>query len=316
MGAPVTALRRNQMSARKKLPFDPRVARFEEETKSFEEAIFHFLSLEDRRRWMRPDLFSDLTVFQVGYFKKARGHAVERGSLDEAILIYCVAGKGEYSQRSTTWTVLPGDLLYCAPNTHHIYKSDEKDPWTIHWMHVSGPRMALYRKLIGFSQTVPIVKLGMHIDIIELFRSLYDLYTPINDETHLTAIYACAHHILAAMALAQRPSSASPQWEREIQTVIGFMEQSVDKKMRLDDFSDYLGLSRFHFSRRFRSITGMPPMKYFMHLKIKKACFLLQSTSLKVKAISHDLGFENEYYFSRCFKTCVGCSPQHYCKVP
>lgn len=264
---------------------------------------------------MQSDFFSDLTVFQAGCFKKAHGHVVERKSLDECVLIYCVAGKGEFSGKNTWWNVLPGDLLYCHPKMHHIYKSDKKDPWTIHWMHVSGPRMAIYQKLIGFSPTAPIVKLGVHIEIIELFRSLYRLYTPINDEAHLGAIYACAQHILAAIALAQRPSGASPQWELEIQTVISLMERSVDKPMRLDDFSRYLGLSRFHFSRRFRTITGVPPMKYFTHLKIKKACFLLQSTSLKIKSISRDLGFESEYYFSRCFKACVGCSPQNYCKV-
>jgi AraC-like DNA-binding protein/quercetin dioxygenase-like cupin family protein len=303
------------MHLKGRLSFDPRAAGFAEETKIFEEAIFHFLSLEDRRRWLQSRLFADLTVFQVGYFKRARGHAVERRSLDEGILIYCVAGTGRCSQKNKTWTVMPGDLLYCFPRTHHVYRSDENDPWTIHWMHVSGPRLALYKKMIGLTPASPIVHVGVHIELIELFRSLYDLYTPVNDLAHLAAIHACAQHILAYMALAQKPSIIASQWEAEIQSVLGFMEKSVDRKMNLEEFSKYLGISRFHFSRRFKAVTGMPPMKYFMHLKIKKACFLLQSTSLKVKAISRDLGFDNQYYFSRCFKIWVGCSPQSYCKV-
>jgi AraC-like DNA-binding protein len=57
---------------------------------------------------------------------------------------------------------------------------------------------------------------------------------------------------------------------------------------------------------------GTPPMKYFMRLKMKKACFLLESSSLKVKEIGKQLGFENEYYFSRAFKMCVGTSPRNY----
>ena len=303
------------MHVKEKLPFDPRATGFEEETKTFEEATFHFLSLEDRRRWLQCNFLSDLAVFQAGYFKRAHGHAVERKGLDEGIVIYCVGGKGYYSQAKSSGVILPGDLLFCFPGTHHVYRSDERDPWTIHWMHVSGPRMALYKRFIGFSSAAPTVKLGVHIEIVDLFRSLYELYAPLNDEAHLAAIYACAQHILTTMALVQRSSNSRPQWEREIQSVIAFMEKSVAEKMCLDDFANYVGLSRFHFSRRFRNVTGVPPMRYFMHLKIKKACFLLQSTSLKVKAISHDLGFENEYYFSRCFKTCVGCSPQNYCKM-
>lgn len=313
---PWTQTKVKAMKSKAKPPFDPRATSFEDETRTFEEAVFHFLPLENRTQWMQPNRFPDLTVFQVGYFKKAHGHSVERRDLDEGILIYCVDGKGQFSQKGGSWTVAPGDLLYCYPKSHHSYRADTKDPWTIHWMHVSGPRMAYYRKLIGFSPSAPIVRLGIHIDIVDLFRSLYALYEPFNDESHLAAMYACAQHILATIALAKRPSNERPQWEREIQAVITYMEECVDKKMQLEDFSEYLGLSRFHFSRRFKAITNMSPMKYFMHLKMKKAGYMLQTTSLKVKAVSRSLGFDSEYYFSRCFKSSVGCSPQKYCKMP
>jgi AraC-like DNA-binding protein/quercetin dioxygenase-like cupin family protein len=295
-------------------PYDPRVAAYEEETRMFEETVFHFLSLEDRRQWMQSALLNDLRVFQVGYFKKSHGHAVERKNLNEGVLIYCVAGKGSYTQKTTTLEVVPGNLLYCYPRTHHRYEANEKEPWSIHWMHLSGPRMGLYKRLIGFTEDSPIVNLGIHIDIIDLFKSLYTLYRPSNDEARIASMHACAEHILASVALARRPSSKSPAWEHEIQSVMNYMETSVDKMMRLEDFSEYLGLSRFHFSRQFKCLAGVSPMRYFMHLKMKKACFLLESSSLKIKAIAERLGFENEYYFSRCFKASVGCSPKSYCK--
>ena len=135
-----------------------------------------------------------------------------------------------------------------------------------------------------------------------------------NDAAHLAAIHAWAQHILACMVAARRPSGTASQWEAEIQFVLAFIEKCVDRKMDLEEFSTYLGISRFHFSRRYKAVTGMPPVKYSMHPKIKKACFLLQPTSLKVKVVSRDLGFDNQY-FSRCFKIWVGCSPQNYCKV-
>src|SRR5581483_8062785 len=122
-------------------PYDPLAEGFEDEIRTFEEAIFHFLPIENRTRWMRNKRLADLTVFQAGYFKKAHGHSVERKDLDEGILIYCVDGMGEFSQRGGSWTVSAGDLLYCYPKTPHSYRAGTKDPWTIHWMHLSGPRM-------------------------------------------------------------------------------------------------------------------------------------------------------------------------------
>lgn len=302
------------MRHKKQLPFDPRVTTFHEESRTFEEVIFHFMSLEDRKRWLHSAAIEDLRVFQTGYFKKAHGHSVERRNLDESVLIYCVGGKGRYTRGKSSWSIGAGDLLYISPKTHHKYEADERDPWTIHWMHISGARMNLYRRLIGFTQEAPVIRLGMHIEIIDLFKSFYSLYGTTNDEVHFAAMYACAQHILAAAAFAQRPANTWPQWESEIQSVIAYMELSVDRKLRLEDFSAYLGLSRFHFSRRFKSMTGVSPMKYFMNLKMKKACLLLESSSLKVKAIAEQLSFDSEYYFSRCFKACVGCSPQHYSK--
>jgi AraC-like DNA-binding protein len=300
------------MNARENPPFDPLAKTAKEDAKTFDDAIFRFMSLEDRKRWMGSGLFNDLRVFQAGYYQKAHGHAGERESLSEGIFIYCIAGKGRFVHKSATWHITAGDLLYCFPRAHHRYEADEEDPWTIHWMHVSGSRMALYRKLIGLSPAKPVIKLGIHIEITDLFNSLYGLFGPSNDEARFEAIHACAQHILAMLAWVQRSSAARPQWEQQIHAAMAYMNQSVDRMLKLEDLSAYVGLSPFHFSRRFKSIVGTPPMKYFMRLKMKKACFLLESSSLKVKEIGKQLGFENEYYFSRSFKLCVGTSPRNY----
>jgi AraC family transcriptional regulator of arabinose operon len=175
--------------------------------------------------------------------------------------------------------------------------------------------MALYRRLAGLSLEKPVIKLGMHIKIIDLFKSLYGLFKPSNDEARFEAIHACAEHILEMLASAPRPAAARAQWDWEIQAAITHIDRSVDRMLKLEELSAYVGLSSFHFSRRFKSVTGTPPMRYFMQIKMKKACFLLESSSLKVKEIGKQLGFENEYYFSRCFKMYVGSSPRNYCKA-
>jgi AraC-like DNA-binding protein len=263
---------------------------------------------------MGSRLFNDLQVFQAGYYEKAHGHAAKRESLPEGIFIYCIAGKGRFVQKSITWNITAGDLLYCFPQMHHRYEADEEEPWTIHWMHVSGSRMALYRNLIGLSPAKPVIRLGIHIEIIDLFKSLYGLFNPSNNEVRFEAIHACAQHILAMLAWVPRPSAARPRWGREIEAVITYMDQSIDRMLKLEDLSAYVGLSPFHFSRRFKSLVGASPMKYLMHLKMKRACFLLESSSLKVKEISKQLGFENQYYFSRSFKMCIGSSPRNYAR--
>jgi AraC-like DNA-binding protein len=53
-------------------------------------------------------------------------------------------------------------------------------------------------------------------------------------------------------------------------------------------------------------------MVYFNHLKMQRACQLLQFTGLRIKEIAAEFGFEDPYYFSRLFTKTMGVSPTDY----
>ena len=53
-------------------------------------------------------------------------------------------------------------------------------------------------------------------------------------------------------------------------------------------------------------------MAYFIHLKIRKACELLDQTELTVQEIAVAIGYDDPYYFSRIFKKIQGVSPSAY----
>jgi AraC-like DNA-binding protein len=56
----------------------------------------------------------------------------------------------------------------------------------------------------------------------------------------------------------------------------------------------------------------MPPIDYFIHLKIQKACQLLYKDNIKVKEVAEAIGYEDPYYFSRLFKKYMNVSPEQY----
>jgi len=70
--------------------------------------------------------------------------------------------------------------------------------------------------------------------------------------------------------------------------------------------------SSSHFSIVFRKATGMPPIDYFINLKMQKACQLLDMDESRIKEVAHNLGYEDQYYFSRLFKKYMGISPEQY----
>jgi len=93
------------------------------------------------------------------------------------------------------------------------------------------------------------------------------------------------------------------------------MKKHLDATLTVNQMATYAGLSPTHFSRLFSREAGFPPMEYFIHLKIQRACRLLTLTPLRIKEISTRLGYTDQYYFSRIFHKVMGVSPAAYRRV-
>ncbi|MNN44985.1 Arabinose operon regulatory protein [compost metagenome] len=51
-----------------------------------------------------------------------------------------------------------------------------------------------------------------------------------------------------------------------------------------------------------------------MHLRIRRAIQLLNSTELTILEIAEQVGYESQHYFSTAFKKVMGVSPNQYRK--
>jgi AraC-like DNA-binding protein len=61
-------------------------------------------------------------------------------------------------------------------------------------------------------------------------------------------------------------------------------------------------------------VTGYAPLMYLNHLRMQRAVQLLNSSNLSIKAISEQLGFSDQFYFSRAFAKLHGHSPSEHRK--
>ena len=93
-----------------------------------------------------------------------------------------------------------------------------------------------------------------------------------------------------------------------------YIENNYQKStLSLDDVANELGYSVSYISailkRRGTSFT-----KYLTQVRMEQAKQLLADPSKKLVAIANEIGYDDPYYFSHCFKKYVGVSPVEYRK--
>ena len=73
-------------------------------------------------------------------------------------------------------------------------------------------------------------------------------------------------------------------------------------------------MSKFHFLRTFKEITGVSPIEYRAQIRLEHAAELLSDSNMTVGEIALQLGFSSQGYFCDAFKKSFGESPSSYRK--
>lgn len=91
-----------------------------------------------------------------------------------------------------------------------------------------------------------------------------------------------------------------------IQYTVHYMEQHYDEDLTVEQLANMAGMVRWQYSQQFKTLTGQKPTDYLVHLRIKQAKKLLCNSTEPLSKLSRQIGFKDEYYFSRCFRKLTG----------
>ncbi|HEY0610807.1 MAG TPA: AraC family transcriptional regulator [Chitinophaga sp.] len=258
---------------------------------------------------------SQIYVTHIGYFPKAIFHyRLRKSGCKDDILFYCLRGKGWYRIGNRHFEVGPNQYAIIPATTQYLcYGADEEDPWTIYWVHFSGPDMDGFNRSLNIdaqngARDIPFNEKGLQI-WENMYKSLEMGYSTEN----LTNANFCLHQFIATFIYPDKHlQHKNTTEENYITQTIHYMRSQLHEKLTVEDFAARYKLSASYFSSLFRKATGMPPIDYFIHLKIQKACLLLFQNNLKIKEVAEAVGYDDPYHFSRLFKKHMNVSPEQY----
>jgi AraC family transcriptional regulator len=109
---------------------------------------------------------------------------------------------------------------------------------------------------------------------------------------------------------APRRTSTREAHVRAVTRVIRSMRERLDANITLGEMAGEAYMSRYHFDRTFRDVTGVRPRQYLRALRLQAARRLLVHTTSSVTEVCFDVGYNSLGTFIRCFTDLLGISPR------
>ncbi|KQU80670.1 MULTISPECIES: GlxA family transcriptional regulator [unclassified Rhizobacter] len=94
--------------------------------------------------------------------------------------------------------------------------------------------------------------------------------------------------------------------------LLGWVATRLSQPTTVTDMAGRAGMSPRNFARFFVRSTGQTPAKVVEQLRVERACHLLESSPVSIKAIAAQSGFVDDERMRRAFVRQLGCTPAEY----
>ena len=104
-------------------------------------------------------------------------------------------------------------------------------------------------------------------------------------------------------------------WPSFLKDVYKYIENNYTRKLCIDEIAKRACLSKYHFCRVFKTLTGQTVMEYVNNVRIEKGKELLRKSLFSITDTCFEVGFTNLSSFNRTFKKISGMAPSEYRKI-
>lgn len=96
----------------------------------------------------------------------------------------------------------------------------------------------------------------------------------------------------------------------KLRHVSEYLDNHLRDDLTLAEIAQVVGMSPYHFARRFKQSTGIAPHQYLIARRMARAKALLRETDLPIGEIAHRVGCSNQSHFSTLFHRAEAMTPR------
>jgi AraC-like DNA-binding protein len=280
---------------------------------SFVILLFFFVMLrQTAARMNQPGLITiaSASANETRRDPRYRWHGLNRGDTPFVIVQLTQRGTGGFRDADGQRPVRAGQafISIVPENAEYFFPAGVAEPWNFCWVDFQGALA------------------------ITLWQSLRARFGPILSLPDKSAAALALHRLIAQARRreSQDPFELSRQcydfylrcWQRQLEAARGnrtslrelaeFHAQHHRQPVTIKELADLAGLSREHFTRRFRRELAVTPAAYLRRHRLRRAVELLAGTDLPAVEVARYCGFSSSQQLAKVFRREHGVAPLAY----
>lgn len=240
-------------------------------------------------------------------YADANYHHFRPKKMNVNVFEYVISGSGIVTTSTGTFYPNAGDSYLLYARDDQDYYSNPRDPWTKIWVNIVGTLPTSILNAYGFHNSSLFPNLDISDYLNQIHKIAYSDSNEIHDQCFVVFLKLCQY--LRNVFKERNEISYIPQNMLDLKN---YIDLHLNENISLNKCSDIAHLSISQTIRSFRNAYGMAPYEYLNQQRIETAKALLRNSQLPIQDIAMQLGFADQYYFSRYFKKKCGKSPKEY----
>lgn len=127
-------------------------------------------------------------------------------------------------------------------------------------------------------------------------------------------VYLIRHY--TAQTLNDRESRQRKKDMMRLSAALQHIDRNYHLPLTNADLAEATHMSESRFNHLFRQIVGVPPMKYLIDVRLRKAMNMLTTSHTSVTDVCYSTGFRDYNNFGRLFLKRFGVTPTQVCQKP
>ena len=248
---------------------------------------------------------SPISIMEIGDERCGLDYSIYRDNCQIYSLEYIVSGDHAITINGEKHLAVKGDIIIMQKNSRQLYHCHTL-PCHKLWVVFDGTIVETFIRAYLPDNThvfhCPSL-LSEFTEILDIAKTYHDDYNTI-----LAKITSSLHRILIGIDREHKPNSSSSLADR----IMLYIDENTSTAFILSEIAAKFNYSNNHIIIIFKKTFGMTPQQYYIRKKIEVACTYLRTSNYSLNAISDNLGFADQHYFSNTFKKIMHITPSQY----